>query len=225
MGGTRAALWAVAAAGALCLGPAAGAAGAADAREPGGQAVLPDVALVTAGGTGRTTAVRAGDPGFAGLRQLLQPSYTGTERVPEAWSDGGHPPVRVVVLWGRTGVGGWPQTDRPPGGDVAMERQDELFLAGDGTPWVRSDPSPEVEDDDIRWHRASRRAYDAVQASGLLGPAPVKPHGRPAMHGAWWALPGLAVGLAVGAGGTALVRRASTARPREDGPRHQLIDL
>ncbi|POX54282.1 hypothetical protein C3489_14075 [Streptomyces sp. Ru71] len=193
-------------------------------REPGGQAALPDLALVTAGSTGHTRAVRAGDPGFAGLRQLLQPSYTGTEPVPDAWPDGGHPAVRVVVLWGRTGVGGWPQTDRPPGGDVAIERQDALFLAADGTPWVRSDPSPEVEDDDIRWHRASRRAYDAVEASGLLGPPPAADDGS-ATTGAWWALPGLAVGVAVGAGGTALMRRVSVAPPREEGPRHQLIDL
>ncbi|MGW4757132.1 hypothetical protein [Streptomyces chartreusis] len=73
------------------------------------------------------------------------------------------------MLWGLTGVGGWPQTNRAPGGDVAMERQDQLFVAGDGTPWVRSDLAPDVEDDDIRWHRAPRSVFERLDLAALLG--------------------------------------------------------
>ncbi|WP_248505848.1 hypothetical protein [Streptomyces sp. D2-8] len=117
---------------------------------------VPDVAMVVAGGTGRTTAVRSGEPAFARLWQLLQATHTGTERVPEEWTVGDFPQVRLTVVWGLSGVGGRPSTNRPPGGDVAVERQDQPVVAEDGMPWVRSDPTPAVEDDDIRRHRAPR---------------------------------------------------------------------
>jgi hypothetical protein len=220
----------------LCGASPTGAAGQAGqrghARETGqaGQAGgmtprAPDVALVVAGGSGRTTALRSGEPGFARLRQLLQPAYTGTEPVPDDWTEGRYPAVRLTVVWGLTGVGGWPQTNRPPGGDVAVERQDQLIVA-DGTPWVRSDPAPDVEDDDIRWHRAPRAVYDRLDRSGLLG---VGPGGSGSDAGGsgvpvWWA----AGGLAAGVGGTLLIRRAAARReagpPREE-PRQELIDI
>ncbi|CAM5271812.1 hypothetical protein STENM36S_02067 [Streptomyces tendae] len=72
------------------------------------------------------------------------------------------------MLWGLTGVGGWPQTERAPGGDVAMLRQDQLFLAEDGTPWVRTDPAPDVADDDIRWHRVPRDTYAWLADEGFF---------------------------------------------------------
>ncbi|PZG84257.1 hypothetical protein C1I97_34185, partial [Streptomyces sp. NTH33] len=126
-----------------------------------------------------------------------------------------------------TGVGGWPMTHRPPGGDVAMERQDQLIVAEDGTPWVRSDLAPDVEDDDIRWHRAPRDLYERLEHAGLLGDADRTSSGGARLGSGgplWWA----AGGLAVGVGGTLLMRRAAARRgagpPREE-PRQQLIDL
>ncbi|MFE2421326.1 hypothetical protein [Streptomyces hokutonensis] len=188
---------------------------------------IPDLALVVTADTGRTEAWHSGEPSFGRLWTLLQPTYAGTERVPQEWEAGRYPAVRITVVWGLTGVGGWPRTSRAPGGDVAVEREDQLFVAGDGTPWVRTDPAPEVADDDIRWHRVPLPVFTRMERAGLLGgvggdtgagagkgtPAPV-----------WWA----AAGLAVGAGGTLLIRRGAGRReagpPREE-PRQELIDL
>ncbi|MFH9010522.1 hypothetical protein ACH4C6_04025 [Streptomyces sp. NPDC017943] len=218
----------------LAVGPAAAGARALPAREPG----VPDVAVVIAGSTGRTVAVRSGDPVFARLWQVLQPLHTRTERVPEDWAQGRFPPVRFTVVWGLSGVGGWPATSRPPGGDVAVERQDQLVVAPDGTPWVRSDPAPAVEDDDIRWHRAPRSALRRIGLAPLLGGAADGSDGSAgAAAGAGggavrddvrWAVAGLVAGLAAGVGGTVLVRRAAARReagpPREE-PRRVLYDL
>jgi hypothetical protein len=195
---------------------------------------VPDLALVVAGDSGRTRTLRSGEPGFARLRQLLQPTYAGTEWVPEAWVEGRYPAVRCTVLWGLTGVGGWPQTHRAPGGDVAMERQDQLFVAADGTPWVRSDPAPDVADDDIRWHRVPQSVFRRMDRAGLLGPTPAgtsvsgsraAASGRDRVtDGVWWAIPGLAVGVGCGF----LIRRAAArpgAGPPREEPRQELIDL
>ncbi|MFI6459004.1 hypothetical protein [Streptomyces sp. NPDC050538] len=125
---------------------------------------IPDLALVVAGDTGRTESWRSGESSFARLWTLLQPTYAETERVSQEWEAGRYPAVRFTVVWGLTGVGGWPRTSRAPGGDVAVEREDQLFVAPDGTPWVRTDPAPEVADDDIRWHRVPRAVF--AQGSG-----------------------------------------------------------
>ena len=77
-----------------------------------GKGDSPDMALVIAGDTGRTTTLHAEERDFGRLWRLLLPRYTGTERVPEAWTHGRFPEVRVTVIWGLTGVGGWPQTSR-----------------------------------------------------------------------------------------------------------------
>ncbi|MER5833228.1 hypothetical protein ABT116_20835 [Streptomyces sp. NPDC002130] len=191
--------------------------------------------MVVAGGTGRTTAVRSGEPAFARLWQLLEPTFQGTERVPEEWTEGNFPQVRLTVVWGLSGVGGWPTTNRPPGGDVAVERQDQLVVAEDGTPWVRSDPTPAVEDDDIRWHRAPRSLFDRLDGARLLGDlggGPVASTAAADLPGTRsevrWAVTAGALGLATGAGGTLLIRRAAARReagpPREE-PRQVLIDL
>jgi hypothetical protein len=220
---------AMAAVAAVCGAPAAGAA------PQGPDPDLPDMAVVVAGGTGRATTVRSGEASFDRLRQVLRPTFTGTERVPEAWSEGRFPAVRVTVLWGLTGVGGWPQTNSAPGGDVAMWRQDQLVVDESGTPWVRTDMAPEVRDDDIRWHRAPRSALDQVDRAGLLdgsgdpdaGAGGGSSAGWPA-DGAWWAVPGLAVGFSAGVGGTLLIRRAAArpgAGPPREEPRQELIDL
>jgi hypothetical protein len=199
----------------------------------------PDLALVISG-RGGTTAVRSGKPYFAALWQLLQPTRTGTERVSGAWVKGGYPPVRITVFWALTGVGGRPQPNRPSGGQVAVQQQDQLFVDEDGTPWVRTDPVPEVHDDNIRWHRAPRWIFDRLEREGRLGesmrvdspdvitdyaaepPADAEP--GPAADGVWWG----AAGLAVGVGGTLLIRRAAARReagpPREEA-RQELIDL
>nr|WP_229840414.1 hypothetical protein [Streptomyces brasiliensis] len=203
---------------------------------PGPADDVPDLALVVSGDTGRTRTLHSGEREFARLWQLLQPTYTGTERVPEAWADGQYPAVRITVLWGLTGVGGWPQTHRAPGGDVAMERQDQLFVAADGTAWVRSDPSPDVVDDDIRWHRAPRAVFQQLERAGLLGgtasgasgPGSGSRSGASGQErftdGVWWAVPGLVVGV----GGGFLIRRAAgrhDADPPREEPRQELIDL
>ncbi|MFJ6084036.1 hypothetical protein ACIQI8_21795 [Streptomyces sp. NPDC092369] len=222
--------------------------------------------MIVAGGTGRTMALRSGEPAFARLSELLRPTYTGTERVPEEWTKGRYPPVDFTVIWGLSGVGGWPRTHRAPGGDVAVERQDQLFVAADGSPWVRSDLAPDVEDDDIRWHRAPSSIFVTLEQQSVLDGLGDGPRSRPGdgtgegaagsgsartgsaaadgsdragaanrlggggfgRDGVWWALPGLAVGLAVGAGGMLLIRRAADrqrAGPPREEPRHELIDL
>ncbi|CAL9482718.1 hypothetical protein [Streptomyces sp. enrichment culture] len=202
----------------------AGAAGSA-AADGAAPLVDPDVAVIVWTGTGRTASWHAGERDFDRLRSLLDPSYSGTEPVPEEWTRDRRPPVRFTVLWGLTGVGGWPQTQRAPGGDVAMLRQDQLFLAEDGTPWVRSDPAPDVADDDIRWHRVPRDTYAWLAEEGFFAPdgaADTREDGGP--DGVWWAAAGLGAGVA----GTLLVRRAAdryrTGPPR-GGPRQELIDL
>jgi len=48
------------------------------------------------------------------------------------------------------------------------------------------------------------------------------------LSGVWWAVPGTALGLAVGAGGALLIRRAAArqdAGPPREEPRQELIDL
>ncbi|MEU9648195.1 hypothetical protein AB0E00_04610 [Streptomyces sp. NPDC048110] len=215
--------WVRAAAGAAALWWA-GVTGAAAAD--GARAVdEPDVAVVVWAGDGRTASWHAGESDFDRLRWLLDPAYTGTERVPEAWTEGRRPPVRFTVLWGLTGVGGWPQTQRAPGGDVAMLRQDQFFLAGDGTPWVRSDLAPDLTDDDIRWHRASRRAYEQMTDEGFFTADGTGAEGGDSgRHGVWWAAAGLGTGVA----GTLLIRRAADryrAGPPRGEPRQELIDL
>ncbi|MFE9704932.1 hypothetical protein [Streptomyces sp. NPDC005930] len=195
------------------------AAGAGDAGEP-------DVAVVVWAGAGRTASWHAGEGDFDRLRSLLGPDRTGTERVPEAWTEGRRPPVRFTVLWGLTGVGGWPQTQRAPGGDVAMLRQDQLFLAEDGTPWVRTDPAPDVADDDIRWHRVPRDTYERLADEGFLAPdATGAEEDGGERDGLWRAG---ATGLGAGVAGTLLVRRVAgryRAGPPRGEPRQELIDL
>jgi len=200
-------------------------------RAQGPHRDIPDLALVVAGDTGRTESWHSGEPSFARLWTLFQPTYAGTERVSRDWEAGRYPAVRITVVWGLTGVGGWPQTNRAPGGDVAMEREDQLFLAADGTPWVRTDPAPEVADDDIRWHRTPRSVFAQWERAGLIGAADARgaavgdgPEPADVVGPVWWA----AAGMAVGVGGTLLIRRAAARReagpPREE-PRQELIDL
>ncbi|MEU8795789.1 hypothetical protein [Streptomyces sp. NPDC048643] len=196
-----------------------------------GKGDTPDLALVIAGDTGRTTTLHSGERDFGQLWRLLAPRFTGTERVPDAWAHGDYPAVRATVVWGLTGVGGWPQTRRAPGGDVAIERQDQVFLAQDGTPWVRTDVSPDVSDDDIRWHRAPRSVFGQLAQEGkLFGPERAAPvaAGWVTPERAEWALAGLAAGLLLGVGIPWCIHRAATRRenagsPRE--PRQELVDL
>ncbi|MBV1935385.1 hypothetical protein KUF83_02250 [Streptomyces sp. BV286] len=207
------------------MGMRAGAETAAGSKPSPG---TPNLAVVTAdGGTGRTTSVRTGELDFARLWQLLRPSATDTEKVPQDWIEGRHPAVVATVLWGTTGVGGWPDTDSAPGGDVYMGRQDQVFLAEDGTPWTRSDPAVDVNDDDIRWHRASRAVYDQLERGDLFGPGRTAGGGTDPADHEWWVLSGLAAGLVLGSGCTLLIRRAAARHepgpPRE--PRRELIDL
>ncbi|GAQ51573.1 hypothetical protein [Streptomyces acidiscabies] len=185
----------------------------------------PDVAMLIDGTSGQTLAVRSREADFDRLWELLDPTYTGTVRVPVGWDAGHCPAVRFTVVWGRSGVGGWPQDNRPPGGDVAVDQVDQVVLAGDGTPWVRRDVAPEVEDADVRWHPAPRPAYDRWEREGgFTGVAASTPGSG---SGGGWLVPG-GVGVALGAGGMLLVRRVAGRRgggPPRDGPRQELIEL
>ncbi|MFD3826934.1 hypothetical protein [Streptomyces sp. NPDC058625] len=105
-----------------------------------------------------------------------------------------------------------------------MLRQDQFFVAGDRTPWVRTDPAPDVTDDDIRRHRAPRRVHARPDDGGFPGgdPEPAASGGDGARDGVWRA----AAGLAAGAAGTLLIRRAAVrhrAGPPRGEPRRELI--
>ncbi|MFD7296582.1 hypothetical protein ACFV9W_25115 [Streptomyces sp. NPDC059897] len=178
---------------------------------------VPDLAVVIAPGAaaGPSVAVHYEDRDFARLERLTTGFDTVTERVPEAWQEGRFPPVVATVVWGLTGVGGWPQTHRAPGTDTVIERQDQLIVAEDGTPWIRTDPMVDVDDDDLRWHQASRPLVDQLTRSGVFPTSPVEPTGPSPW---WWGAAGLAVGLtAAGA-----VWRF---RVRDRGPRQELVEL
>ncbi|MFF3909096.1 hypothetical protein ACFYZJ_24645 [Streptomyces sp. NPDC001848] len=185
---------------------------------------IPDLALVVAGDSGRTTTLRSGERRFALLWQLLAPTETRTDRVPQAWQRGRYPRARATVVWALTGIGGWPYTRRAPGGDVAIERQDQVFLAEDGVAWVRSDPAPDVTDDDVRWRRVPKDVFEQLERDGLFGAAPAAPGGG-LPDDLRWAAVGLGAGLALGAGGTLAVRRRAAARGVAEPPRQELIDL
>ncbi|WP_425830375.1 hypothetical protein [Streptomyces fractus] len=202
------------------------AAPAAQARpaQPGGMDV-PDLAVVIAPGAkaGPSVAVHYEDRNFTRLERLTTGFDTVTERVPEAWQEGHFPPVVATVVWGLTGVAGWPQTHRAPGTDTVIERQDQLIFAKDGTPWIRTDPQVDVNDDDLRWHHASPHLVDQLTGAGVFPPAP--PPTTTSRAPVWWGLTGLAAGLAA-AGAIWLIRVRGRGRergPRE--PRQQLIDL
>ncbi|MFG2678523.1 hypothetical protein [Streptomyces sp. NPDC048392] len=185
----------------------------------------PDMAVIVWNGTGRTASWHAGERDFDRLRSLLDPTRSRTGPVPEDSTRDHRPPVRFTVLWGLTGVGGWPRTRRAPGGDVAMLRQDQLFLAEDGTPWVRTDPAPDVADDDIRWHRVPRDTYARLTEEGFPAADGTGAGGdEGGRDGGWWA----AAGLGAGVTGTLLIRRAADryrAGPPRGEPRQELIDL
>nr|WP_237693567.1 hypothetical protein [Streptomyces sp. SID2888] len=184
---------------------------------------IPDVAFVVANGSGRTTMLRTGNGDFALLWQLLKPEEVRSEPVPDSWHEGRYPEVRATVMWGLTGIGGWPYTQRAPGGDVAVERQDQVLMAEDGSVWVRSDPAPDAADDDRRWHRVSREVFDRLESKGLFGSSGT---GREAGAGETlrWGAAGLGAGLLLGAGGMWAARR-SAARRDPGPPRQELIDL
>ncbi|MBO0517837.1 hypothetical protein J0695_39765, partial [Streptomyces beijiangensis] len=153
----------------------------------------PDLALVIPMGGGSPASLSERDPDFAVLSAMMRPQNAHTEHVPEGFE----PTVRATVVWGLSGVGGWPQTDRAPGGDTAIEQQDQVMAPEDAssdTVWVRSDPSI-VNDDDIRWHRVPAGVLDLLDRHHLLGPG--RPPARPDEGGAdgwWWLIPGLALG-------------------------------
>lgn len=94
--------------------------------------------------------------------------------------------------------------------------------------WGASDA---VADDDIRWHRAPRAVFAQLERAGVLGETDAAGtavgggSGSAELAGhAWWA----AAGVAVGVGGTLLIRRAAArgeAGPPREEPRQELIDL
>ncbi|WP_338699711.1 hypothetical protein V2W30_24285 [Streptomyces sp. Q6] len=218
-GGRRAACAVVAALSLVLLG--SGGAAARPTR-PGG-VDLPDLAVVIAGSTGRTVSVHEGERDFARLERLTTDFDTVTEQVPEAWQEGDLPPVVGTVVWGLTGIGGWPETRRAPGGDTAIERQDQVFYARDGTPWIRTDPAVDVNDDDIRWHRAARADVDVLIRHGMFtaGRVAARPTAEQKVR---WALVGLGAGAAAaGAAAVWHVRRRFPREPRE--PRQELYEL
>ncbi|MFJ9126174.1 hypothetical protein ACIRJS_18970 [Streptomyces sp. NPDC102340] len=198
--------------------------------QPGTGMDVPDLAVVIApgAGAGPSVALHNEDRNFARLERLTTGFDTVTERVPDAWEDGDFPPVAATVIWGLTGVAGWPETHSAPGTDTVIERQDQLIFAKDGTPWIRTDPMVDVNDDDLRWHHASRPLVDQLTRAGVFpttAPSGERPTRDPSW---WWGLAGVAVGLAVGLATAAALWRIRT-RPRAPrdprGPRQQLVDL
>ncbi|MFF3490976.1 hypothetical protein ACFYWS_06460 [Streptomyces sp. NPDC002795] len=189
---------------------------------PGSGMDAPDLAVVIAPGAaaGPSVAVHYEDRNFARLELLTTGFDTVTERVPQSWQEGHFPPVVATVVWGLTGVAGWPQTHRAPGTDTAIERQDQLIIAEDGTPWIRTDPMVDVNDDDLRWHHASPTLVDQLTKAGVF-PTTEAPAERPTQNPWWWGLAGLSVGLA--AAGAVWRIRIRPRDPRE--PRQQLVDL
>ncbi|MEU9141503.1 hypothetical protein AB0D33_37145 [Streptomyces sp. NPDC048404] len=159
----------------------------------------PDIVLTVAGDTGRTTTLHSGDPDFGRLWRLLSPRYTGPKKTPGEWADGRLPVPEVTVIWGVTAAGG----------DVAIERQDQVFLTADGAPWVRSDLAPDLVGGDFRWHRAPLSVFGQLTQEGrLFGSGSAASAVRVEPDPAAWAVPGLAAGLALGAGATWFIRRA-----------------
>ncbi|WP_328671029.1 hypothetical protein [Streptomyces sp. NBC_00328] len=192
----------------------------------------PDVALTIAGDTGRTTTLHNEDPDFARLWRLLSPRYTGTEKAPDGWKDGHLPEPQATVIWGVTGPGDGTQTaHRTPDGDVTIERQDQVYLALDGTPWVQSNLSPDSMNHDIRWHPAPRSVFDELMKDGrLFGSGSAGSTASVELDPAFWAVPGLAAGVALGAGAAWFISHAAVRARRENagpllGPHQELIEL
>ncbi|MFI5657306.1 hypothetical protein [Streptomyces sp. NPDC051684] len=188
---------------------------------------VPDLAVVIAPGApaGPSVALHSEDRNFDRLERLTTGFDTVTERVPDDWQEGHFPPVVATIVWGLTGVAGWPQTHRAPGTDTAIERQDQLILAEDGTPWIRTDPMVDVNDDDLRWHHASRPLVDQLTRSGVF-PTPHPSGQRPDRNPVWWGLAGLSAGLAAATAVWWWLRSRGPRVPRDPrGPRQQLVDL
>lgn len=188
----------------------------------------PDLAVVVTNSTARTRTLQAGDRDFDRLWEAVEPLYTGTERVPDAWVEGRLPnPPLASVLWGVSGVGGWPRTPSAPLTDVAMVRLDQVFVTDDGTPWVRSDLTPHVDDDDIRWHKAPRLEFEELRRGGLLA-VPAPPPAESGQDGAAPSWRPTARGAVLGAAVTLVVVWLLRRRRRVGGdeePRQELIDL
>ncbi|MEU6842919.1 hypothetical protein ABZ930_13740 [Streptomyces sp. NPDC046716] len=201
--------------------------GPAHARPVGpGSADVPDLAVVIAPGAkaGPSVSLHYEDPNFDRLERLTAEFDAVTERVPDDWDDGRFPPVVATIVWGLTGVAGWPETQRAPGTDTAIERQDQLVIADDGTPWIRTDPMVDVNDDDLRWHRVSPELVAELRHAGVFPAADAGAQvGVPLREKGLWALGGLVVGLAAAAAAWWLRERLPRAgrEPRE--PRQQLV--
>lgn len=195
----------------------------------------PDIALTIAGDTGRTTTLHNEDPDFGLLWRLLSPRYTGSQKAPDGWKDGHLPEPQATVIWGVTGPGDGTRTaHRTPEGDVTIERQDQVYLAVDGTPWVRSDLSPDSMNDTIAWHSAPRSVFDELTKDGrLFGSGSVVAAAKVELDPAFWAVPGLAAGVALGAGAAWFICQAAVRARREDredagpllGTRQELIEV
>ncbi|MFE1292045.1 hypothetical protein [Streptomyces sp. NPDC058751] len=179
----------------------------------------PDIVLTVAGDTGLPTTMHSGDPDFGRLWRLLSPRYTGPKKTPDEWADGRLPAPQVTVIWGVTN----------PGGDVSIERQDQVFLTADGAPWVRSNLAPDLVGGDFRWHRAPLSVFAELLKEGkLFGSGSPTSAVRVALDPAAWAVPGLAAGLALGVGATWFVRRATVRRVNTEPlrePRQELVEV
>ncbi|MGY0069325.1 hypothetical protein ACWZEH_21560 [Streptomyces sp. QTS137] len=111
---------------------------------------------------------------------------------------------------------------------MAVPREDRFLVAGDGTPWTRTDPAPDVTDDDILRRRAPRRVHDRLEDDGFLGeePEPAAFGGDGARAGGvvWWA----GRGARGGAARTLLTRRGAVRRrggPPRGEPRQEPIGI
>ncbi|GAA3134478.1 hypothetical protein GCM10017687_58450 [Streptomyces echinatus] len=178
--------------------------------------------LVTAG-AGRTEAWHAGQAAYDRLARSARPGVTDTERCLVS----GRGPVSTGAVHGAVGpdgVGGWARTRRGARRGRGDARQDQLFVAEDGTPWCADEPAPGPAGRRHPLARVPRREYDRLAGDGFRGSAG---RGRPRVRRCGrWGVVG-ADGLASRVAGMLLVRGAAPGwcLAATNEPRQELIDL
>ncbi|WP_320778153.1 hypothetical protein [Streptomyces sp. CRN 30] len=165
-----------------------------------------------------TASLHAFHDDYRALERLLGPLEGGERTGPP---DAGRPFAQVDVMWLRYDGSPW--------------RVDRVYPLLDAAQvWIHTTPGASGRAEG-HWHRAERpqglRAL--LERLGVLGAAdagagPADAEDGPWLTGWWWAAAGavagavLALGLRPYAG---RLRRGPRPRPREDGPRQELIDL
>ncbi|MFD9001368.1 hypothetical protein ACFV0T_10420 [Streptomyces sp. NPDC059582] len=208
----------------------------------------PTSVLVTSPGSGKATARYYSDKEYDKLAQLLGPSGTGTrDKPPEAdlslasqinvtWLAHDISPWRLDrvfpvesgprAVWIHTAAnvpenlnGYWHRADHPVELRALLEKMGVAGKAS-GAGYSGIPPAP--------WQSQDATATPEADTGTVTVQASVPGAGDDGWAHWWWTLPGLAAGIALGSGGTLLIRRAAARRaagpPREE-PHQELIDL